>query len=232
MAEGPLFYYVTDRAAFPGDERARRMRLLDKIAEAASQGVNYIQFREKDLCTCELESLAREAMLILRKLRPDSEKSATSLLINSRSDVAMAIAADGVHLPAEDVSPAEVRLAWKRRAGFSGRSDRPPADEDSPRDLIVSVSCHSPEEVARAATNHATLAIFAPIFEKKDMPGTNAAGLDALHEGCRARLPVLALGGITLQNADSCLRAGAAGIAAIRLFQENDIGTVVRELRG
>ncbi|MFZ2085000.1 MAG: thiamine phosphate synthase, partial [Candidatus Sulfotelmatobacter sp.] len=57
-------------------------------------------------------------------------------------------------------------------------------------------------------------------------------GLDALRQACRAKIPVLALGGITLQNAESCLRAGAAGIAAIRLFQENDIAAIVRTLGG
>ena len=56
-------------------------------------------------------------------------------------------------------------------------------------------------------------------------------GLDALHQACRAQIPVLALGGITLQNAKSCLEAGAGGIAAIRLFQENDIATVISKLR-
>ena len=56
-------------------------------------------------------------------------------------------------------------------------------------------------------------------------------GLGALREACRAGIPVLALGGITLENAQSCFAAGAAGIAAIRLFQENDIATVVEKLR-
>ena len=50
-------------------------------------------------------------------------------------------------------------------------------------------------------------------------------------EACRAKIPVLALGGVNLDNADSCMKAGAAGIAAIRLFQENRIDDVVRALR-
>ncbi|MGB8322200.1 MAG: thiamine phosphate synthase, partial [Candidatus Acidiferrum sp.] len=76
--------------------------------------------------------------------------------------------------------------------------------------------------------NGAAFAVFAPVFEKKNAP---AAGLTLLHEACQARIPVLALGGITLDNAHSCLAAGAAGVAAIRLFQENDIAEIMERLR-
>jgi thiamine-phosphate pyrophosphorylase len=85
--------------------------------------------------------------------------------------------------------------------------------------------------VTEAAANGATFAVFAPIFEKKDAPGTQPAGLAPLRVACQANIPVLALGGITLQNAHSCLKAGAAGIAAIRVFQENEIAEVVKLLR-
>jgi thiamine-phosphate pyrophosphorylase len=74
--------------------------------------------------------------------------------------------------------------------------------------------------------------VFAPVFEKKDEPQTRAVGHDGLREACRQKIPVLALGGITLKNARDCMDAGAAGVAAIRLFQENDIAEVVRQLRG
>jgi thiamine-phosphate pyrophosphorylase len=93
------------------------------------------------------------------------------------------------------------------------------------------VSCHSPAEVIQAATQAAIFAVFAPIFEKKGIPGTQPAGLSALRQACAANIPVVALGGITLANAHSCLAAGAAGIAAIRLFQENNIAAVVQRLR-
>ncbi|MGD1022366.1 MAG: thiamine phosphate synthase [Candidatus Sulfotelmatobacter sp.] len=225
MPERTLLYYITDRTSFPGDERARRLRLLDKIAEAANAGVNYIQLREKNLSTCDLESLAREALQIIRKLEPGNPKLGTALLINSRTDVALATAAGGVHLPANDVSPEEVRKIWKCGAGTL-------ACEISPENPRISISCHSPEEVAQAAANGANLALFAPVFEKKDAPETTPKGLAALRQACRAKIPVLALGGITLQNAGSCLQAGAAGIAAIRLFQENDIASTIRTLRG
>ncbi len=225
-----LLYYITDRSAFPGDERARRHRLLDKIAEAARHGVDYIQLREKDLSARELESLSREAMRIIgdkKKLASGSHQPATALLINSRTDVALATDAAGVHLTAHDVSPDDVRATWKLSKCGAGTLAR----KLSPQDPLIAVSCHSPQEVARAAS-HATFAVFAPVFEKEDAPQVSPAGLDALRQACRSNIPVLALGGITLQNAHSCVQAGAAGIAAIRLFQENDIATIVRELRG
>ncbi len=221
MPKSALLYYITDRTAFPGDESVRRTHLLDKISEAACAGVNYIQLREKDLSIRELESLAREAIAAINegsKLATAHWPPPTVLLINSRTDVALATAAAGVHLPASDLSPIDVRAIWKLST--------------EGRDPLISVSCHSPEEVVQAAATGANLALFAPIFEKKDAPGTSPKGLDALREACRANIPVLALGGITLQNANSCLQAGAAGIAAIRLFQENDIAAVVRSLRG
>jgi len=222
-----LLYYITDRSAFPGGECARRLRLLDKIAEAASAGVDFIQLREKDLPARELESLAREATRIVRTLSPESGKPGTALLINSRTDVAVVTGADGVHLPASDISPEEIRSAWKQ--GMCGAGIH--AREISPETPRITVSCHSPEEVVQAAVNHATLALFAPVFEKQAVPRTALQGLEALRDACRADIPVLALGGVTLRNAQSCLSAGAAGLAAIRLFQENDIAAVVRALR-
>jgi thiamine-phosphate pyrophosphorylase len=228
MADRCLLYYITDRRAFPGNEFTRRERLLEKIADAATHGIDYTQLREKDLSARDLESLARDAMRIFsqKKLSTDHRPPATALLINSRIDVALATAAHGVHLRANDIAPEEVRKVWKQcGAGTLAR-------ELSLTDPLIAVSCHSPEEVAAAAAAQATFAVFAPVFEKKGAPETLSAGLEALRQACRSKIPVLALGGITLQNAQSCMEAGAAGIAAIRLFQENDIAAVVRQIRG
>jgi thiamine-phosphate pyrophosphorylase len=225
-----LLYYITDRTAFRGDDRSRRLRLLDKIAEAAFNGIDYIQLREKDLPTRELELLAHEAMQIVREqqLRIGNQKPVTVLLINSRTDVALATHAKGVHLPAGDVSPREVLTAWH----LNRTSDSPSTSKPEISPPVISVSCHSVADVNHAQADGATIAVFAPVFEKKDAQGTAPVGLESLREACRAKIPVLALGGITLANAETCLRVGAAGIAAIRLFQENDIATVVRALRG
>ena len=229
MAETTLLYYITDSNSFSGNHQTRRIRLLDKISEAASAGVDYIQIREKDLSIRALELLAREAVQLIRdcnSLRTKNREPKTALLINSRTDVAFAALASGVHLPAGNISPPDVREIWKRARTTCGAGTA--ACELPSAGPQISLSCHSPEEVTQAALNGADLALFAPVFEKKDAPGTTPIGLEALRQACHAKIPVLALGGITLQNAEACLRAGAAGIAAIRLFQENSIAETVR----
>jgi thiamine-phosphate pyrophosphorylase len=224
MPDRCLLYYITDRSQFRGDECARRRALLANVAEAARAGVDYIQLREKDLSTRELEMLAQEALTAVRNstpLRTENRELRTSLrtrlLINSRTDVALAVA-DGVHLRADDLSPREVRAVVRLSA-----HQPPPTDH-----FLVAASCHTAADVFRAESEAADFAVFAPVFEKKD---TQPAGLAALREACRAKIHVLALGGVNLENAASCLNAGAAGIAAIRLFQENRIEDVVRALR-
>lgn len=211
-----FLYYITDRTQFPGDENARRIALLDKIAEASASGIDYIQLREKDLPTRELESLTNAAVRILGHNLADRGNSRTRLLINSRVDVAIACGADGVHLRSDDISPGDVRKIWRARRGHLP---------------VIAVSCHTVADVARVASERADFAVFAPVFEKKDMPDTPAAGLSALRQACEQKVPVLALGGVNLLNARSCIEAGAAGIAGIRLFQRGKISEVVRLLR-
>ncbi len=230
MADRCLFYYITDRSQFRGDELDRRSALLAKVAEAARAGVDYIQLRERDLSARELETLAKDALTELRDsapLRTENRELRTGpglrtrLLINSRTDVALAAGADGVHLRADDVTPHEVRQVLKA-------SGHGPLTTDH---FLVAVSCHSNEDVNRAESEAADFAVLAPVFGKTNAPGTQPTGLAALRDACRANIPVFALGGVTIENAASCLKAGAAGIAGIRLFQENTIEDVVRALR-
>lgn len=221
----PLLYYITDRSQFPGDESTRRRQVLEKIGEAIRAGVDYIQLREKDLSARELEGLAREAIGILHKEGAHSSAFSapvTKLLINSRTDIALAVCADGVHLRSEDVSPADVHNIVQT---VLARNSKPEA-----RNFVVAVSCHSEEEVRAAAAEGADFVVFAPVFEKHDNPAMLAAGLNGLARACRSHVPVFALGGVSIQNARSCLDAGAAGIAGIRLFQQNAIAEVVRTL--
>jgi thiamine-phosphate pyrophosphorylase len=216
-------YYITDRHLFPGDGAEQERRLLEKIAECAAAGVDLIQLREKDVGTRVLEELAHKAMAALGGSR-------TRLLINSRTDIALACGAHGVHLPANDLPASEVRAALTRMA-FT-RTTETRAGIGSP---MVGVSAHSMAEVASAEAYGADFAVFAPVFEKNG--NASHEGLEQLRQVCHRRetarppMPVLALGGITLENARQCVEAGAAGIAAIRLFQQNDVHAVVKKLR-
>ncbi|MGA8538487.1 MAG: thiamine phosphate synthase [Terriglobales bacterium] len=228
MADRCLLYYITDRSQFYGSELDRRRALLAKVAEAACAGVDYIQLRERDLSARELEALARDARTtVLNSAPPGNEnwelrtELKTRILINSRTDVALATAVDGVHLRADDLSPDEVRQLLKGCTCWSLTGD----------DFLVAVSCHTDEDIKRAESEAVDFAVFAPVFGKHSAPGTQPTGLDALRDVCQAKIPIFALGGITVENARSCLNAGAAGIAGIRLFQENKIEDVVRALR-
>ncbi len=210
-----LLYYISDRTQLAAGEAERRARLLARIAEAARCGVDYIQLRERDLSTRELESLARA---VLRAVRDHS--SHTRLLINSRTDVALAVGADGVHLRSDDISATDAR-ALLARAGHP--------------QALVAVSCHTLTDVVRAESGGANFGVFGPVFEKPGGGGWGM-GLDALREVCDRTavkpVPVLALGGVTLENAAQCVQAGAAGVAGIRLFQDGMIAQVVSKLRG
>ena len=236
-----LLYYITDRTAFAPDEPTRRRLLLAKISEATRANIDYIQLREKDLPTGALESLAREAVTVIAKLRTENRELRTALLINSRTDVAIAVGADGVHLRSDDISPNDVTAIWGMPSAGTAALGCPATQTDAPTDSdgkeissqppIVGVSCHAPEEVRQAEQNGAAFAAFAPVFEKKDAPGTRPTGLAQLREASKARIPIFALGGVTIENASQCLAAGAAGIAAVRLFQENNIAEIAQKLR-
>jgi thiamine-phosphate pyrophosphorylase len=218
-----LLYYITDRAQFPGSEPARRDRLLEKIAEAARRGIDFIQLREKDLSARDLEKVTLEAVRVIQENSPAGKLEArTRLLINSRMDIAVSCGADGVHLRTGDLSPRDVREGWLRSTSNGKASQtRPPT---------VAASCHTLTEILQAKEQAADLAVFGPIFDKPGVPKSRPLGLALLQQACVWEFPVLALGGIDLDNARLCVSAGAAGIAAIRLFQENDIAEVVRQL--
>jgi thiamine-phosphate pyrophosphorylase len=207
-----LLYYITDRTQFPGGEHERRERLLEKIVEAAHCGVDYVQLRERDLPTRELEALAREAMARIR-----TSGGRTRLLINSRTDVALAVGADGVHLRSKDISPEDVRKIWRATKG--------------PGEPVVAVSCHTEGEVAAAEKAGADLVVLGPVFEKKGAPEMGSVGLDLLRVACQHRIPVFAVGGVTAENAALCVDAGVKGVAGVRLFQENNLAATVARLR-
>ncbi|HET9182115.1 MAG TPA: thiamine phosphate synthase [Candidatus Angelobacter sp.] len=203
-----LLYYITDRTQFAGNATEQQKNLLERIAECAHAEVDYIQLREKDLTTRELEQLARQAMAAI------PAGSSTRLLINSRLDVALACGAHGVHLPANNLSASEARAIFAR-AGHAHP--------------IIGVSTHSAAEAAAAESHGADFAVFGAVFEKSGR--TNPGGFEQLAAATHGAMPVLALGGVSLQNAEQCLWAGAAGIAGIRIFQQGEVSATVKMLR-
>jgi thiamine-phosphate pyrophosphorylase len=187
-------------------------RLMEKIRNAAGAGIDWIQIREKNLETRGLADLARLAVAASRGTR-------TRILVNDRLDVALASGAAGVHL-GETSLPVETVAEWRRSSG------RP--------EFLIGASCHSLEAAQKAESAGADYIFFGPIFATPSKAAFGAPqGIERLREVCRSvRIPVLAIGGITVENAHSCFTVRAAGVAAIRLFQESDdMSAVINRLR-
>jgi thiamine-phosphate pyrophosphorylase len=209
-----LTYYISDWTQFAGSEAERRAQLLRTVREAAATGVGYIQLRQKDLSIRELELLAREVLRVIRAEGP------SRLLIHHRTDVALAVDADGVHLSAADIAASDVR-ALAAKVHRTGQ-------------FLIAVSCHSAQQVRLAEAHGADFAVLAPIFEKVNAAG-NGIGLEELRRAtrkgsdpdlrveagdARRSFPVFASGGVELERAPLCAAAGAIGIAGTRLFQQ------------
>jgi thiamine-phosphate pyrophosphorylase len=208
-----LLCAITDRRLLAESEPERHAALINLARSWAQHRIDYIQIREKDLAPPALLALTRQIVSAVRK-----ENQTTRVLLNGPAQIALDSGADGIHLPAG----APPNAAEQARYLFS----------QSGREAIISYACHSRTEVLKAkeesqqnqhATTANTLILFAPVFEKTipGEPPLPGLGLDALHAATQAArpIPVLALGGITRDNAPACL---TAGIAAIRLFLTND----------
>jgi thiamine-phosphate pyrophosphorylase len=193
--------------------------LLQKIAAMLSAGVDWVQIREKDLSGKDLAGLTRQALKL--RTKPSGERrDGARVLVNDRLDIALAEGAGGVHLGESSVPVSEAkRLVELRAAG---------------QNFLVGASCHSIESAKSAERDGADYVIFGPVFDTPSKAPFGAPqGIDRLAQVCSVvSIPVLAIGGITLQNAHECFASGAAGIAAIRLFQEStDPAATIRSLR-
>jgi len=166
---------------------------IEVAARAAQDGVGMIQVRAKELSARELARLVRAIL---------SNAGPSKILVNTRTDVALACGADGVHLPAESMSPENIRRI-------------------APAGFLVGVSCHTIPELRAAEHEGADFAVYGPLFPSVTK-SIDAIGLEAFRKAAQSvQLPVYALGGVTLENAQQCLDAGAAGIAGISLFTES-----------
>ncbi|MBT9331773.1 thiamine phosphate synthase [Paracidobacterium acidisoli] len=195
-----LLCAITNRKLLGDDESSRRAALVHRTQIWARDGIPFILIREKDLPLPDLQSLASEIAAVVH-----AEGGKTRLLLSAPPQLALAANADGIHLSSG--------------IGLPGITAAEQAYRRAGREPLVSVSCHNPDDIRQA--RGASLLLFAPVFEKvtetRTLPGQ---GLVPLRQACQAAgdIPVLALGGITASNARVCVDAGAAGIAAIRLF--------------
>ena len=211
-------YAITDRLQISRSEEnlphrdsaaAQLAGLLRQAQQLASEGVDYLQLREKDLPAGEVAALARSLLDVLGG-------SKTKLLLNARADIAVATAAHGVHLTAapDELSPRQIHDLYAA------------AHLPAP---IVTISCHTLDDVTRHRLEPVTALLFGPVYEKVLSPASptgatriEGTGLDSMRQACEAAapIPVFALGGITSQHIADCIRAGAKGIAGIRLFNQ------------
>lgn len=179
-------YLITDRHQVPAGRT-----LLATVEAALQGGVRAVQLREKDLPAADLLPLAEELRALTRRF-------AARLLLNDRIDVALAVAADGVHLGGHSLPAAVARhLLGPQR--------------------LIGVSTHHPAEIAAAAAGGADFVTFGPVFATPSKRAYGPPqGLEALRLACQnSPLPVFALGGIKPCHLADLQTAGAAGAAVI-----------------
>jgi thiamine-phosphate pyrophosphorylase len=175
------------------DRRLTATPLDVVVTEAVAGGVDWVQLRERDLEGRALLELAQRVALAARRAA-DAAGRPVRVLINRRADVALGIAADGVH------------LGWNALPGEAARALLGAS-------AIVGVAAHAPEDVHAAAAAGADYATLAPVFTPLSKAAERAPLGVAAIEKCGAALRVLAQGGLEASNAASALRAGAAGVA-------------------
>jgi len=193
-------YLVTDRRQTGGSP------LAPLVGQAAAGGLRAVQVRERDLGTRDLLTLSEE---LCAMMQPQGGR----VMINDRADLVLALGADGVHLRADSL-PVPVA---RRLLG----SDR-----------LIGVSAHSPDEVVRAESDGADFVVLGPVYDtpsKRDYGPP--IGLRPLEEaGRRCRIPVFAIGGVTVARVAEVRRAGAYGVAVISaILSARSVASVTRQ---
>jgi thiamine-phosphate diphosphorylase len=201
---------VTDSRRMGGveaDAQARHRTLLTLVRSAAEAAIDLVQIRERQLEARQLAAIVSDAVAAVGG-------SGTRIIVNDRLDVALVSGAHGVHLRGDSMTPEAARSI-------------------SPPDFLVGRSVRGPGE-AQSASSTADYLIAGTVFATPSKPGlARLLGLAGLAEISRAAsVPVLAIGGVNLQNAAVVAGAGASGAAGISLFLGEGSGLLpVRSLR-
>jgi thiamine-phosphate diphosphorylase len=203
VASRPLLCLVTDRRRLAerlglGDDvNATLDRLVEQAADAAEAGVDWIQVRERDLDARALSAL------VDRIVRATYGRA--KVIVNDRADVALATRSAGVHLRERSAPPGRIRNVL-------------------PHGFLVGQSLHQPAAVTHAGP--VDYVIFGTVFPSKSKPAATVWGTAGLAAACHSSpVPVLAIGGVTVETSAHVAAAGAAGVAAIDLFLPRSAGS-------
>ncbi len=228
----PILCYVTDRRSLSASSSvASDEALVGKIAAVAAAGIDWVQIREKDLPARQLAALARNAI---------ARVSTSRIIVNDRVDVAVTEGAGGVHLGEAGLPVSDVARWVKRTAAGVVVDDHGTGSQFPARatgDFLIGASCHSLDGAKAAVRDGADYIFFGPVFATPSKAKFGEPqGAEKLAAVCSATpVPVIAIGGITLENVGECVAAGASGIAAIRLFQNSvdpaQVVSTLKELR-
>ena len=207
----PTIYLITSGATTPQTtpDDPQFSGILRLVRAAVDAEVSLIQIREKSLPARALFELVARASQI-------THGSSTRLLVNDRADIARAAGADGVHLTTQSL-PVDVV-----RKNFGP-------------EFLIGVSTHSLDEARAAEASGAGFVVFGPVFETESKRAYGEPqGLEKLRRVTRelGEFPVIAIGGVTLENAGECFHAGAHGVAAIRLLNDaENLSSIVPTIR-
>ena len=197
LRRAPLFCLVTDRlgfAAFLGTAEDPRALLEEQVGVAAAAGVDLVHVRERDLGGADL-------LALVSRLVDRARGSRARVVVNDRLDVALAALAGGVHLRGDSVPTRRARAA-------------------APPGFLVGRSVRTAAAAAGESAAGADYVVLGTIYPTPSKPGDRTVvGVEELRRaaaGCT--VPVLAIGGVTEARIGDVAAAGAAGIAAIRLF--------------
>jgi thiamine-phosphate pyrophosphorylase len=188
------------------DRKVSGLSAPEMVAKALEAGVTWIQYREK-------EKSRREMYYEALKLRVLTRDRGASLIVNDHADIALAVDADGLHIGQDDLPLREARKVMGKR--------------------IIGISTHSVSEALEAAEGGADYIGFGPVFHTSTKDAGEPKGVEMLREiKRRVTVPVVAIGGITLDNLARVLDAGADAVAVASAILRNDIAKNVRSFKG